>query len=221
MVIRSWSLLVATGAVLGMLGLDTSIFLDILQDSFGKKGESVVSANAKAAKAGHEFAGRECLRCEFSASAIGDKKMLIGINEAVGLGALASGCKFYSAYPMTPSTGIMLYIAGKAKEYGVIVEQAEDEIAAINMALGASFAGVRAMTGSSGGGFALMVEGLSLAAITETPIVIACPEAWSCNGTSDQNRTGRPSLCSSCRPWRVSTGHICSRYTGASILSYK
>lgn len=164
---------VATGAVLGMLGLDTSIFLDILQDSFGKKGESVVSANAKAAKAGHEFAGRECLRCEFSASAIGDKKMLIGINEAVGLGALASGCKFYSAYPMTPSTGIMLYIAGKAKEYGVIVEQAEDEIAAINMALGASFAGVRAMTGSSGGGFALMVEGLSLAAMTETPIVIA------------------------------------------------
>ncbi len=101
--------------------------------------------------------------------------MLIGINEAVGLGALASGCKFYSAYPMTPSTGIMLYIAGKAKEYGVIVEQAEDEIAAINMALGASFAGVRAMTGSSGGGFALMVEGLSLAAITETPIVIASP----------------------------------------------
>jgi 2-oxoglutarate ferredoxin oxidoreductase subunit alpha len=99
--------------------------------------------------------------------------MLIGINEAVGLGALASGCKFYSAYPMTPSTGIMLYIASKAKEYGVVVEQAEDEIAAINMALGASFAGVRAMTGTSGGGFALMVEGLSLAAMTETPIVIA------------------------------------------------
>jgi len=99
--------------------------------------------------------------------------MLIGINEAVGLGALASGCKFYSAYPMTPSTGIMLYIASKAKEFEVIVEQAEDEIAAINMALGASFAGIRAMTGTSGGGFALMVEGLSLAAMTETPIVIA------------------------------------------------
>jgi 2-oxoglutarate ferredoxin oxidoreductase subunit alpha len=74
---------------------------------------------------------------------------------------------------MTPSTGIMTYIAGKAKEYNIIVEQAEDEISAINMALGASFAGVRAMTGSSGGGFALMVEGLSLAAMTETPIVIA------------------------------------------------
>ncbi|MEK7851872.1 MAG: 2-oxoacid:acceptor oxidoreductase subunit alpha, partial [Deltaproteobacteria bacterium] len=83
------------------------------------------------------------------------------------------GCKFYSAYPMTPSTGIMNYIAGKEQEYGIIVEQAEDEIAAINMALGASFAGVRAMTGTAGGGFALMVEGLSLAAMTETPVVIA------------------------------------------------
>lgn len=164
---------VATGTVLGMLGLGTDIFLDILRETLGKKGEAVFGANVKAAQAGHEFAGRECLRCEFSASAIGVKKMLIGINEAVGLGALASGCKFYSAYPMTPSTGIMLYIAAKAKEYGVIVEQAEDEIAAINMALGASFAGIRAMTGTSGGGFALMVEGLSLAAMTETPIVIA------------------------------------------------
>jgi 2-oxoglutarate ferredoxin oxidoreductase subunit alpha len=164
---------VATGTILGMLGLGTDIFLDILRDTLGKKGEPVFEANVRAAQAGHEFAGRECLRCEFSASAIGPKKMLIGINEAVGLGALASGCKFYSAYPMTPSTGIMLYIASKAREYGVIVEQAEDEIAAINMALGASFAGVRAMTGTSGGGFALMVEGLSLAAMTETPIVIA------------------------------------------------
>ncbi|MEF9475485.1 MAG: 2-oxoacid:acceptor oxidoreductase subunit alpha, partial [Candidatus Mariimomonas ferrooxydans] len=90
-----------------------------------------------------------------------------------GLGAVSSGCKFYSAYPMTPSTGIMNYIAAKEKEYGIIVEQAEDEISAINMTLGASFGGVRAMTGTSGGGFALMVEGLSLAAITETPIVIA------------------------------------------------
>lgn len=164
---------VATGTVLGMLGLGTEIFLDILKDTLSRKGEAVFAANIKAAQAGHEFAGRECLRCEFSAAAVGPKKLLFGINEAIGLGALASGCKFYSAYPMTPSTGIMLYIASKANEYGVVVEQAEDEISAINMALGASFAGVRAMTGSSGGGFALMVEGLSLAGMTETPIVIA------------------------------------------------
>lgn len=164
---------VATGTVLGMLGLEVDVFLDILKESLGKKGEAVFAANVKAARAGHDFAGRECLKCEFSAPAVGPRKMLIGINEAVGLGALASGCKFYSAYPMTPSTGIMLYMASKAKEYGVIVEQAEDEIAAINMAIGASFAGVRSMTGTSGGGFALMTEGLSLAAMTETPIVIA------------------------------------------------
>jgi len=98
--------------------------------------------------------------------------MLIAGNEAIGLGAIASGVKFYSAYPMTPSTGIMNYIAGKEKECGIIVEQAEDETSAINMALGASFAGVRAMTGTSGGGFALMVEGISLAGMTETPVVI-------------------------------------------------
>jgi 2-oxoglutarate ferredoxin oxidoreductase subunit alpha len=99
--------------------------------------------------------------------------MLIGGTEAIAVSALASGCKFYAAYPMTPSTGIMNYLADREKEYGIVVEQAEDEIAAINMALGASFAGVRAMTGTSGGGFALMVEGVSLAAMTETPLVIA------------------------------------------------
>ncbi len=165
---------VATGAVLGMLGMELNILLEIIKDIFKKKGEDIIKANINTAMAGHDYAAKECLRCSFSVGANGSSPLLlIAGNEAVGLGAIASGCKFYSAYPMTPSTGIMLYIASKAKEYGIIVEQAEDEIAAINMALGASFAGVRAMTGSSGGGFALMVEGLSLAAMTETPIVIA------------------------------------------------
>lgn len=98
--------------------------------------------------------------------------MLIDGNAAIGVSAIMSGCKFYAAYPMTPSTGILTYMASKSDQYGVMVEQAEDEIAAINMALGACFAGVRSMTGTAGGGFALMVEGLSLAAMTETPIVI-------------------------------------------------
>lgn len=84
-----------------------------------------------------------------------------------------SGCKFYAGYPMTPATGILDYIASRAEEYNMVAVQSEDEIAAINMAIGASFAGLRAMTGTSGGGFALMVEGLSLAGMTETPIVIA------------------------------------------------
>jgi 2-oxoglutarate ferredoxin oxidoreductase subunit alpha len=156
-----------------MLGMNPDTFIEVLKETLGKKSEGVINANEKAAFAGMDYARTNCLNCDFSIAAPAPKKMLMGVNEAVGLGAIASGCKFYSAYPMTPSTGIMTYIAGKAKEYGIIVEQAEDEIAAINMALGASFAGVRAMTGSSGGGFALMVEGLSLAAMTETPIVIA------------------------------------------------
>jgi 2-oxoglutarate ferredoxin oxidoreductase subunit alpha len=166
---------VATGAVLGMLGMELSLFLDIISETFRKKGDDVVLANKNAALAGYEYAVNNCTRCSFSviADAAAQPKMLIGGVEAIGLGAVASGCKFYSAYPMTPSTGIMNYLATKEKEYGIVVEQAEDEIAAINMSLGAAFAGVRSMTGTSGGGFALMVEGLSLAAMTETPIVIA------------------------------------------------
>jgi 2-oxoglutarate ferredoxin oxidoreductase subunit alpha len=164
---------VATGAVLGMLGMELDILLDIIKDTFKKKGEDIIKANINAAMAGHDYAVKECIKCSFSAAPISRPRMLIAGNDAIGLGAIASGCKFYAAYPMTPSTGIMEYVASKAKEYGIVIEQAEDEIAAINMTLGASFAGVRAMTGSSGGGFALMVEGLSLAAMTETPIVIA------------------------------------------------
>jgi len=164
---------VATGAVLGMLKLDLDVLNNIVHDTFKRKGEDLVQANIMAAKAGHAFALENCLRCSFVPSAAFNAKMLIPGIEAIALGVIASGCKFYSAYPMTPSTGIMNYLAGKEKEYGIVVEQAEDEIAAINMALGASFAGVRAMTGTAGGGFALMVEGLSLAGMTETPIVIA------------------------------------------------
>ena len=168
---------VAVGAVLGMLGMKLEVLHDIFRETFRKKGEKIITGNINAANAGHEYAAEKCRGCAFKVIGDDDSSrkglMLIAGNDAIGLGAVASGVKFYSAYPMTPSTGIMNYIAGKEEEYGIIVEQAEDEIAAINMALGASFAGVRAMTGTSGGGFALMVEGLSLAGITETPLVIA------------------------------------------------
>lgn len=167
--------LVATGAVLGMLGMDPAVLMELINETFGKKGDVVVQANRIAARAGYDYAKQGCSGCDFSTSPANPAtpRMLVGGVEAIALGAIASGCKFYAAYPMTPSTGIMNYLATKEKEYGIVVEQAEDEIAAINMALGASFAGVRAMTGTSGGGFALMVEGVSLAAMTETPIVIA------------------------------------------------
>lgn len=165
---------VATGAVLGMLGLDIAPLLHNISEMFTRKGEQIVEANRNAARAGYEFAVRNCTRCAFQTGGgpALKQRMLIGGVESIALGALASGCRFYAAYPMTPSTGIMNYLAAREREYGVVVEQAEDEISAVNMALGASFAGVRSMTGTSGGGFALMVEGLSLAGMTETPIVI-------------------------------------------------
>ncbi|RJQ15093.1 MAG: 2-oxoacid:acceptor oxidoreductase subunit alpha [Nitrospiraceae bacterium] len=165
---------VAVGAVLGMLRMDLNNLFEIIKNTFGKKGEDVVQGNIRSAQAGHDFTMKNCERCSFKVETnIRPPQMLISGVEAIALGAIASGLKFYAAYPMTPSTGIMNYIADKEAEYGIIVEQAEDEIAAINMALGASFAGVRAMTGTAGGGFALMVEGLSLAGMTETPVVIA------------------------------------------------
>lgn len=164
---------VAIGAILGMLGMKLDFLIGIIKDTFKKKGEDVIDANIKSANAGYNYAVKECKRCSFAVASLANSKMLISGVEAIALGAVASGCKCYSAYPMTPSTGIMNYLASKEKDYGIVVEQAEDEIAAINMALGASFAGVRTMTGTSGGGFALMVEGLSLAGMTETPIVVA------------------------------------------------
>lgn len=164
---------VAVGAVLGMLGIDLGLLNEILTETFKKKGEGVIEANKQAAQAGWQYASTNCPSCAFCLGRKSAPKMLISGVDSIALGALASGLRFYAAYPMTPSTGIMNFLASNADEFGLIVEQAEDEIAAINMAIGASFAGVRAMTGTAGGGFALMTEGLSLAAMTETPVVIA------------------------------------------------
>lgn len=163
---------VAIGAVLGMLGMQPEIMKKIFYKTFSKKGQEILERNLAASQAGYNMAQKACLKCSFSVSALAEPKMLISGNEAIALGAISSGLKFYSAYPMTPSTGIMNFIAEHAEKLGIVVEQAEDEIAAVNMVIGASFAGVRSMTATSGGGFALMVEGLSLAGMTETPLVI-------------------------------------------------
>lgn len=98
--------------------------------------------------------------------------MLINGNDAIALGAISGGLDFYSAYPMTPATSIMTYLAKKQVEVGLVVDQAEDEISAVNMAIGASYAGARSMTGTSGGGFSLMVEALGFAGIAEIPLVV-------------------------------------------------
>ncbi len=165
----------AIGAVLGTLGMPVAPFQDIIAEFISKKTKEIVASNYAVAQAAYDYSRNHVEKAPSlpMVPTLGKPLMLINGSEAIGLGALASGCKFYAAYPMTPATGVMNYIAGKAEKYGVIVEQAEDEISAINMVLGASYAGVRAMTGTSGGGFALMTEGVSLAAITETPVVIA------------------------------------------------
>jgi 2-oxoglutarate ferredoxin oxidoreductase subunit alpha len=164
---------VAAGAALGFINYPFEPLAEMLRDLFGKKG-TVAEDNVRAARAGYDFTTKNgSSQFPWKLKPLNDKRrLLISGNEALALGALAAGCKFISAYPMTPSTGIMTYLAGKATEWGLIVEQAEDEIAAITMAIGASFAGVRAMTATSGGGFCLMVEGLGLAGMTETPLVV-------------------------------------------------
>lgn len=157
---------VALGAAMGLLGLKLDEAENVYNQFFRP---DIANLNVKAILEGSSF-----VQPRYKLHASGqDDGILINGNQAVALGALAAGCKFYSAYPMTPSTSIMNYLASKMTDAEIVVEQAEDEIAAINMAIGASYAGARAMTGTSGGGFSLMVEGLGLAGMLEVPLVIA------------------------------------------------
>ena len=157
---------VAAGAVLRLFDFDFEKVWPVLHSLFKS---DIFDVNRRALEIGYTLVEPQ-FKLEFPE--IQPRIMVTG-NQAIGLGALAAGVSFYSGYPMTPSTGIMSYLADKMEEAGIVVEQAEDEIAAINMAIGASYAGARAMTATSGGGFCLMVEGLGLAAMTETPLVIA------------------------------------------------
>lgn len=163
---------VALGAALGLVKYNFEILKKVLREHF--KTAEVGENNVKAAKAGYEYA-QENFKGDFKhhLSPISEgKRMLLTGNEALAVGAIAAGCKFMAAYPMTPTTSIMEYMASKAKEMDIVMVHAEDEISAINMVIGASYAGVRAMTATSGSGFCLMVEGLGLAGMTETPIVV-------------------------------------------------
>ncbi|ADQ14245.1 2-oxoacid:acceptor oxidoreductase subunit alpha [Halanaerobium hydrogeniformans] len=160
---------VFVGAAFKIMGLPTKEAKTALKEHFAKK-ESVIEDNLTLLDQGYETVNEV-----FELEDLGAKegRMIIDGNSAVGLGAALAGLSFYAAYPMSPSTGILTYLAGKQEELGIVVEQAEDEIAAINMALGGTYSGMRSMTGTSGGGLALMAEGVGLAGITETPIVIA------------------------------------------------
>jgi 2-oxoglutarate ferredoxin oxidoreductase subunit alpha len=160
---------IALGVVLSLLGVNQELSRGTLQINFGQ-GQSL-DENIQALVTGYRLAADKP-RFEIERPPANKPQMLINGNEAIALGALAAGCRFVAAYPMTPVTSIMEYLTDKGRHYGMLVIQPEDEIAAINMALGASFAGARAMTATSGGGFCLMVEGLSLSGMTETPLVV-------------------------------------------------
>jgi 2-oxoglutarate ferredoxin oxidoreductase subunit alpha len=160
---------VALGAALGLVGYDFKLFNTLLIGFF--KGETATK-NFQAAMAGYQHAVGFAAMQKKLARAGNAKRMLINGNEAMAVGAIAAGCKFISAYPMTPVTPIMEYFAAKSEEFGLVVVPAEDEISAVNMVIGAAYTGVRAMTATSGGGFCLMVEGIGLAGMTETPIVV-------------------------------------------------
>ncbi|MBN1367748.1 MAG: 2-oxoacid:acceptor oxidoreductase family protein, partial [Dehalococcoidales bacterium] len=163
---------VSLGAALCVADYDFSILEKVLKEYFG--GGDKAESNVKAAAAGYRFA-KDNYRGNFKFklnNTGGMPLMLLNGAEAISVGAIAAGCKFISAYPMTPITPVLEYLAGRAAEYGIIAVQPEDEIAAVNMAVGAGYAGVRSMTATSGSGFCLMVEGLGLSGITETPVVI-------------------------------------------------
>ncbi|WFA09922.1 2-oxoacid:acceptor oxidoreductase subunit alpha [Tissierella sp. Yu-01] len=155
---------VGFGALVNYFGLSLDIAKEVIYDVLGDK---ISDVNKQALEKGYDMLERK-----YNLEKKDDNHILINGNQALALGAIAAGCRYYCGYPMTPSSSVMTYMSAKANEMGIVVDQIEDEVGALNMALGASYAGVRALTGSSGGGFALMTEALSLAGITEIPIVV-------------------------------------------------
>jgi 2-oxoglutarate ferredoxin oxidoreductase subunit alpha len=165
----------ALGAAAGVVDYSYERLADVIRENFRRKGGEVVAANLRVARAAYLYA-QEHYGADFEwklAQVAGaPQRMIMSGNQALALGALAGGCRFISAYPMTPATSIIEWMAKHEDEYGVVTKHAEDEIAAINMAIGANFVGARAMTATSGGGFSLMVEALGLAGMCEVPLVV-------------------------------------------------
>jgi 2-oxoglutarate/2-oxoacid ferredoxin oxidoreductase subunit alpha len=167
---------VAVGLISRLFSVDTAISEAYVRRHFAKKPSDVAENNVQALRRGYAIGGDVASSGKIAYDIGKDPavagEILIKGADAVGLGALAGGCDFISAYPMTPSTGQFTFLAQHARDFGIVAEQAEDEISAINMALGAWYAGARAFVTTSGGGFALMVEGVSLSGMLETPVVI-------------------------------------------------
>jgi len=166
----------AVAAAAGILEFDLSYPESVIRDSFGRrKGSEIADRNIRVANAAYEEARRRYAHLfEWKLEAIPDapKKMVLNGNQALGFGAIAAGCKFCCGYPMTPASSLLEFMFAQARRFNLVVRQIEDEIGALLHAIGAAHAGVRAMTCTSGGGFSLMVEALSLAGSTETPVVV-------------------------------------------------
>lgn len=163
---------VALGALMFLAGIDFDMMVGVLGDTFKHKGQAVIDQNAGIARAGYDYAQENFVPLGYEWSFSRTSRPFITGNEAIAIGAVAAGCKFYSAYPMTPASSILHWMASHGNRCGVVVKQCEDELAVANMAIGAGHAGVRAMCATSGGGFALMTEAIGMAGMIEAPVVI-------------------------------------------------
>ncbi|MFH0830483.1 MAG: 2-oxoacid:acceptor oxidoreductase subunit alpha [Parcubacteria group bacterium] len=164
---------VMLGAICGAVCYDLTLLDEGLAEVFGRKGAAVVKANLRAAMVGYRYVSEHYqgrIKCQPKMREA--QRILLEGNEAIVLGAIKAGMTSYTGYPMTPTSALLHLTAALKKKFNLFSYQPEDESAAIQMAIGASYAGVRAMTASSGGGFSLMVESLGLAAMTETPLVV-------------------------------------------------
>ncbi|WP_139364896.1 2-oxoacid:acceptor oxidoreductase subunit alpha [Sutcliffiella halmapala] len=166
--------MVAVGASSAILDLDTESFREVVQEIFGRKGESIVEKNMEAIRAGVEFVKEQAENVQTMQldKADGKKRLFMIGNDAIALGAVAAGSRFMPAYPITPASEIMEYLIKKLPKFGGTVIQTEDEIAACTMAIGANYAGVRTLTASAGPGLSLMMEAIGLSGMTETPLVV-------------------------------------------------
>ncbi|GAA0661872.1 2-oxoacid:acceptor oxidoreductase subunit alpha [Natronoarchaeum mannanilyticum] len=164
---------VALGAACEIASFPIENLDESLEKRFGAKGEKIVENNKEAARLGRDHVQENYGEFDYELETTDNDYVLLNGDEAIGMGAIAAGCRFYSGYPITPATDVMEYLTGRIEQYGGTVVQAEDELSAINMALGAARAGARSMTATSGPGIDLMTETFGLVATSETPLVIA------------------------------------------------
>src|SRR5271169_4631877 len=178
-------------AALSMTGVGFQALEEVLTEQFRKKEKAVIDENVNLARTGYEYATQNFKAFPHPLPMTENRIAVLGGNAAMAMGGAAAGVKFYSAYPMSPSTGVLHWMAEHARQAEIMVRQVEDEIGVINMAIGAAHAGVRAMCATSGGGFALMSEALGLAAQAEIPIVVInCQRAGPSTGVPTKTEQG-------------------------------